>query len=178
VYDQFLESLGLLIRASRKEERSLAIGIDANAVVGSRLRSDDPACIGQDGAGVRNHRGHCFSSWCQEHRLSVVSTMLRKQSDLLWTQRAFATGVKRQIDYFLVDSIVRGSAYNVLVLDPPGGKSDHRIIGMRMKLSAWKTRRSRCKGFSARGWKPRLDEQGEPSEYHLALDEGLEIRWR
>ena len=114
------------MKEARQQRHSCIIGVDANAVVGAQDPHDDRRVVGEWGYGVRNERGQIFVSWLHTMGLCAASTMFRKRPDFQWTHQLWSTGVLRQIDFVLVEKVMRRCLMDSYAQDELSGSSDHR----------------------------------------------------
>ena len=105
VYETMLNSLEETVINARRLNRMNIIGIDANAVIGRQMMTDDDCIIGECGMGARNARGHIFATWLHGSRLAVSATMLPKPWESTWTHELWSNQLHRQIDFVLLDEV-------------------------------------------------------------------------
>ena len=171
-YDASLADLEEVTDAARLKKYSVIIGVDANAVLGSRWPTDSTDIIGPYGLGERNGRGQILAPWMHGMRLAAAASMFALSWHDLWTHKAWSTSVCRQIDFILTDVSQSKRARNVGIRHCLEGKSDHRASFIEFPRSAV-GKPSRCRHRVQRGWKPRLDLDARASDYHQLLREGL-----
>ena len=153
---------------SRKNRRLNIVGIDANSIIGRASLVDDSRIVGSCGIGDRNQRGDSFVSWLHGNRLCAVTTIKPSRSHT-WTHKLWRDGSTRQIDFVLTDEIRQENFTQWEVLDILDGTSDHRAVYTCFSLSSQIPRIKRRHRVQF-GWKPHLDPQGKPAQFHTALD--------
>ena len=168
-YEAALLDLEDVVSAARQQRRMNIVGVDANAIVGKRCSADDERIVGDYGHGARSKRGFTFVSWLHGQRLAVVSTQKPKPWQNVWTHELWRGGDRRQIDYILTDEIRIDDVLDTYTTDVLGGKSDHRATGATLELFKMRSCRTR-RGRIQRGWKPKLENDGTPADFHSALD--------
>ena len=127
-----LEILTEIVQAARQKKIRYVLGVDANAVVGKQLPSDNPRVVGGHGVGERTARGEEFVSFAHICRSVIANTMFQKRHDLVWTHRSWSTGELRQIDFVLLCDSLRSCRQNLDTSDI-FKKSDHRSLLMVLR---------------------------------------------
>jgi hypothetical protein len=133
-FDAALACLEEAVSVGRKLGHRIVVGIDANAIIGKQLENDSPRIVGQWGVQDRNERGVMFSAWSHSVRLAVCNTMFKKRPELQWTHQMWSSGARRQIDYILVDSCLRGMLTDAGTDDSIDFKSDHRCTYANLQI--------------------------------------------
>ena len=104
--------------------------------------------------------------------LLLSSTLARSQQGGQWTHELWSTKLRRQIGFILLDEVRESSLVEVGIETSLDGKSDHRAVFAEMSIGRYESLRRRRKKVHI-GWKPTLNEQSQPSEFHDLLDVGL-----
>ena len=86
-YEAALFDLEGVLNQANREKRTVVVGVDANAVLGKRLPSDDKDVIGAYGMGPRNSRGHQLAHWLHGVRLAPAGLLFDAPWDNMWTHR-------------------------------------------------------------------------------------------
>jgi hypothetical protein len=123
-YEAALTVVEEVVRIGRKDRRLNLLGIDANAVIGTRCLQDDGQIVGNHGQEPRNLRGDIFVSWLHGVRLGAVTTMKQKSWNQLWTHQSWSDKHQRQIDFILMDEVRNNETTDYGILDFLDGKSD------------------------------------------------------
>ena len=124
--------------------------------------------IGPYGYGERNERGHRFSHWLHGVRMTPAASLVQGAWEDTWTHQLWSTRERRQIDYFLTDSMRAETVQEAGVWRQLEGKSDHRAIYAEVECR-YKASESVRKERKMRGWAPELDKDGKPTGYHELL---------
>lgn len=83
-----------------------------------------------------NRNGEYLADLLSEYNLLAANTCFMKRPGKQWTFKDRSTGAKRQLDYILVRSKWRNSVLNAEAYNSFAGLgSDHRVVGMRVRLS-------------------------------------------
>ena len=158
-----------IVKSSLKLKLPCVWGIDANAVLGNQVDSDNPAIIGRYGLGARNSRGGALAAWMHQANLVVANTRFCKTLGRLWTHKHWATGNLSQIDFVLASRSIAGSLKNCDTLDDLISPSDHRPLLVTFQDFCRTSKRWRAPRKPV-GWKPTLDSEGARLTYHNLLD--------
>jgi hypothetical protein len=134
VYETTLDSLEETVINAKRLSQMNIIGIDANAVAGRQMMTDDDCTIGECGMGFRNPRGHIFATWLHGSRLAVSATMLPKPWESTWTHELWSNQLHRQIDFVSLDEVRSNTLEDVGIECCLDGKSDHRAAFARIRL--------------------------------------------
>ena len=128
---------------ARREQRKVIIGIDANAVLGVQSAHDSPHIIGRWGVSDRSSRGVTFAAWLHTTAVFAANTMFQKRPKVQWAHQAWATALRRQIDYILLDGHITSSLRDAGIVDALSFKSDHRCLFARFEFTAIDRRQRR-----------------------------------
>ena len=170
-YGHALQSLEAVCKQAK--DRICIVGVDANAILGEQGEHDNSIVVGSHGLGTRNHRGHLFSHFLHTSRMAACNTMFCKRPDCVWTHQLWSTHAQRQIDFLLLDCSHSHNVLDTFIVHDIFEKTDHRCIGVRIKLFGSKRQR-RARGPRAGGWTPLLDNQGKPASFHHAVRNNLQ----
>ena len=77
-YEAALSCLECAVKDAESSQRHVAIGIDANAVLGCQSLHDSKRVIGKWGLHARNERGVTFAAWLHLVHLAACNTMFDK----------------------------------------------------------------------------------------------------
>ena len=127
-YAATLSILEKTVQHARRHKCTSIVGVDANAIIGQQSLHDHGKIIGQWGLGERNERGMILASWLHTTRLSVASTMFKKQYSQQWSHQLWSTGVRRLVDYVFVDTCSKQSLSDACAGDELAASSDHRAV--------------------------------------------------
>ncbi|EYC38488.1 hypothetical protein Y032_0714g1764 [Ancylostoma ceylanicum] len=127
-YEDFLDDLATIID-SRGNKHLIVLG-DFNASVGSARANE--RYIGPNAAESRNHRGVMLAAFCEERRLYLANTFFQKRKKSRWTWQNNALGLKKEIDYVIVQNMRGLTDVGVLVSINVG--SDHRLVRCTLRL--------------------------------------------
>jgi hypothetical protein len=145
-YAASLSSLEVIVKSGRLQRRNVVIGVDANAIVGTQCADDDRNVVGQWGHGQRNERGQVFTSWLHTLGLCAANTMFKKRPDLQWTHQLWSTGLRRQIDFVLIEKRRRNGLVDSSADAELSGSSDHRFVRVVLRMNgAAKLHRAKIK---------------------------------
>ena len=162
---EFTATLCLLedvVKSAKRDSRSIVIGVDANAVAGTRLDTDSTVVLGNFGYGERNDRGVSFVGWLHLNSLTATNTLYDKPSSRRWTHTLHSTGEQRQIDFILVSRDLRPAMRNVDICEECCYGSDHRALKLNLHITTSKPKKKQTKPKLQIRWKPQLDENDVP----------------
>jgi hypothetical protein len=133
VDDMYYEMSNLYLEA-KSLNRTVLLGGDFNAVIGSRSPGDPTDCIGPHGVGTRNARGQGLVDWACSHQLLIWNTKFRKPFGKLWTHHG--TLNKRQIDFCLAQRRKWITISNIEATQDISLGSDHRCLTWTLDIQA------------------------------------------
>ena len=94
-YDAALAALEEVIADGRRRQLTNIVGIDGNAVIGTKLHTDCDDIVGNFGIGRRSCRGDALVSWMHGRRLAALNTMRDKGFEGAWTHESWSTREKK-----------------------------------------------------------------------------------
>ena len=127
-YEAALAQLEEAIGRARQSLQHVAVGVDANAVIGQQTDHDSRRVVGKWGLHSRNERGDLFTAFLHMVHLAASNTMFKKQMEHQWTHQLWSTNLQRQIDYILLDSSLRPFLRDSAASNDLDFKSDHRSV--------------------------------------------------
>ena len=138
------------------------------------LRARQMIIVGGDFNTALNvgHRGDCLADFCNNFELSIANSNGLDLDHNQWTFKSW-NGSLRRIDYVCHSTFANcdeSSATSVLDLG-----SDHRAVHAALQIYFPKTQR-RHRKKPTRGWRPKLDSRGHPSDFHKILDDSISVK--
>ena len=166
--EQMYDVLNLLVDVC-VEAGDIPIGGDFNACIGL-IDGDDLALlqhVGPIGMGQRNARGTMLIHWILQNKFYIFNRDGSLQRDESWTCRPAYDGTCVQFDFIIGDAyFTLKKAWQDYCI-PIG--NDHRCVhGILSRRQPYKQQYRRKQVL--KGWKPIMDENGEPSTFHTLLE--------
>ena len=178
--DGMYEILQLLLDNCRANGAVPIFGGDFNASIGVLLdgRGDDDEndvdLLGTWGLGCQNARGTWLVQWILSNGLRVASRQKHYDFADSWTCKRSSDGNCVQIDFILSDAMVMvESVWNDFMV-PIG--LDHRCIHCKMSFKRRTTRQKEMNQCGMKRWKPIMDDEGRPGNFHHAISAAISAR--
>ena len=152
--DEDVDSLYTVLDAEHNEAKSkgdkMIITGDFNAEVGTKCERDSSQVIGENPMNHRSERGELLLQWCTLHGFALSNTYGCTSIEAAWTYRNGE--LRKQLDYFLVESALQLHTVACLVLPGVDIGSDHRPILLDLDCGVCK--RKHRKKRRPKHWRP------------------------
>ena len=167
--EQMYDVLNLVVDACVEAGDIPIVGGDFNACIGL-LESDDLTMlqhVGPVGMGQRNARGTMLIHWILQNKFYIFNRDGSLQGNESWTCRRASDGNLVQLDFIIGNAYFSlKKAWNDYCI-PIG--NDHRCVHCILSHMQPYKQQYRRKHV-LKGWKPIMDENGEPSAFQTLLE--------
>jgi len=165
--------LAFVLEDCWKEGITPLVGGDINACIGIPLAGDDVFCLGTSGLGHRNRRGKRLVEWILENNFCTLNRQAEEsRGQDLWTCRRALDGCVTQLDYIFTDS--SGRPLRTWCDHCIGVGLDHRCVHSVVEFVLRGGRKKEIVKKNFKGWRPKLDVNGDPAAYHSVLRDRLQ----
>ena len=167
--EQMYDVLNLLVDACVEAGDVPIVGGDFNACIGL-IDGDDFTLlqhVGRIGMGQRNARGTMLIHWILQNKFYIFNRDGSLQREESWTCRRASDGAHVQLDFIIGDAyFTLKKAWQDYCI-PIG--NDHRCVHCILSHTQPYKQPFRRKQV-LKGWKPMIDENGEPSTFQTLLE--------